>query len=111
MNMNFDVITLAVFLGGLLLGSLVTACLGFPGVGRAVAKILAVCLLGVGLGFLVWAGVTVHRGEHLRAPFGTLITDVGEAFGWGAGFLAGGVVAFVLAFRGRSTARDPVGRA
>jgi hypothetical protein len=101
-----DVFTLSVFLGGLLLGALVTACLGFPAVGRAVAKILAVILLGVGLGFLVWAGVTVQRGEHLRPPFGILITEVGEAFGWGAGFLAGGVVAFILAFRGRSAAKS-----
>jgi hypothetical protein len=92
----------ALFLGGLLLGSLVTACLGFPAAGRAVAKILAVCLLANGFGFLVWAGVTVYRGEQLRPPFGsTVITEVGEAFGWGAGFLVGGVVALVLAFKGR----------
>jgi hypothetical protein len=92
----------SLFLGGLLLGALVTACLGFPAVGRAVAKILAVVLLGVGTGFLIWAGVTIYRGEHLRPPFGSdLITEVGEAFGWGAGFFVGGLIALVLALRSR----------
>jgi hypothetical protein len=97
----------ALFLGGLLLGCLVTAALGFPAVGRAVAKTLAVILLAVGLGLLVWAGVTVYRQESLRPPFGSnVITEVGEAFGWGAGCLVGGVVALVLAFWARSTAKD-----
>jgi hypothetical protein len=107
---TIELLPLTMFLGGFLLGSLMTACLAFPAVGRAVAKILGVCLLGGGLGFLIWAGVTVHRGERLRPPFGTLITEPGEAFGWGAGFLVGGIVALVLAFRGRSAGRDQAGR-
>ena len=101
----------ALFLGGLLLGCLVTVSLGFPAVGRTVAKILAVTLLGIGFGLLVWAGVSVYRGEDLRPPFGSnLITQTAEAFGWGAGFVLGGIVAFALAFQRRSTDKDQVGR-
>jgi hypothetical protein len=97
----------AFFVGGLLLGALTTASLAFPAVGRAVAKILAVVLLGIGFGFLVWASVTVYLGEHIRAPFGSnVITEVGEAFGWGAGLFLGGVVALCLAFWRRPTGRD-----
>ena len=95
---------IALFLGGLLLGCLLTVSLGFPAVGRAVAKILAVILLALGVGFLVWASLVVARGEHLRPPFGSdLITEVSEVFAWGAGFLVGGLVALVLAFWGRRT--------
>jgi hypothetical protein len=102
---------IALFLGGLLLGILITASLGFPAIGRAVAKILAVVLLGIGAGFLVWAGVSYYRGETLRPPFGkTIIEELSEAFGWGAGFFLGGVVALVLALRRGSTNRDQVGR-
>ena len=102
----------ALVLGGLLLGILITASLGFPAIGRAVAKILAVILLGIGFGFLVWVGVSVFRGEHIRPPFGSaIITEVGEAFGWGAGFFLGGIVALALAFWRRSADKDQVGRA
>jgi hypothetical protein len=97
----------ALFLGGLLLGTLITASLGFPAIGRAVAKIIAVILLGIGFGFLVWASVTLSQGEQLRPPFGlNLITEVGEAFGWGAGLFLGGMLALGLSFWGRSTDRD-----
>jgi hypothetical protein len=61
-------------------------------------------LLGIGCGFLVWASVSDYRGERLRPPFGSdLITDLGEAYGWGAGFFLGGLVTLVLSFwRSRS---------
>jgi hypothetical protein len=99
------------FLGGLILGSLITVSLGFPAVGRVVAKILAVILLGIGFGFLVWAGVSVSRGERLRPPFGSnIITEIGEAFGWGAGFFLGGIVALVLVFWRRSPDKNTVNR-
>jgi hypothetical protein len=102
---------IALFLGGLLLGCLITVSLGFPGVGRAIAKILAVILLGIGFGLLVWASVSLVRGEELRPPFGSdIITKVAEAFGWGAGFFLGGIVALALALWRRSTDRDQVGR-
>jgi hypothetical protein len=98
---------ISLFLGGLLLGVLITASLGFPAIGRAVAKIIAVILLGIGFGFLVWASVTRSQGGSLRPPFGSnLITEVGEAFGWGAGFFLGGIVALCLSFWSRSTNRD-----
>jgi hypothetical protein len=101
----------ALFFGGLLLGCLITVSLGFPAVGRAVAKILAVLLLGCGIGLLVWVSVTVYRQEVLRPPFGwNVITEVSEAFGWGTGFFVGGVVSLVLAFWGRASAKDQADR-
>jgi len=105
-------IHVALFLGGLLLGVLVSVSLGFPSIGRAVAKILAVILLGIGFGLIVWVGVTVYQGANLRPQFGeNIITEVGEAFGWGAGFFLAGVVALVLAFWGRRAPNDQAGRA
>jgi hypothetical protein len=93
---------LALFLAGFLLGCLITASLASPGIGRAVSKVLSVVLLGVGVGFLVWATLAVTRGESLRPPFGMdVITEPSEVFGWGGGFLAGGVLTLVLAFVGR----------
>jgi hypothetical protein len=32
-----------------------------------------------------------------------IITEAGEAIGWGAGFLTGGIVALVLSFLGKTT--------
>jgi hypothetical protein len=95
---------------GFLLGSIVTASLAYPAVGRTVAKILAVMLLGIGFGFLVWAGVSDYRGERLRPPFGSdLITELGEAYGWGAGFFLGGLIALALSFRRSGGARNHAG--
>jgi hypothetical protein len=100
---------ISLFLGGLLLGTLITASLGFPTIGRAVAKIIAVILLGIGFGFLVWASVTHYQGGPLRPPFGSnLITEIGEAFGWGAGLFLGGMLALGLSFWSRSTDRVQV---
>ena len=99
----------ALFLGGLLLGTLITASLGFPAIGRVVAKILAVILLGIGFGVLVLACATLSQGGPLRPPFGSnLITEIGEAFGWGAGLFLGGLLALGLSLWGRSTDRDQV---
>lgn len=98
---------IALFLGGLIVGILLTASLSSPAVGRAVAKILSVILLGIGCGFLVWASVSHYRGEVLRPPFGSdLITEVGEAFGWGAGLFLGGALALFLAIRRGSPLKD-----
>lgn len=100
------------FLGGLMLGCLLTISFTFPAVGRAVAKILAVILLGIGVGLLVWAGVSVYRGDRLRPPFGSdIITEVSEAFGWGGGLVLGGVIALVLALGRRRSNKDQGGRA
>lgn len=104
--------SLSCFLGGLLLGCLLTLSLAFPAVGRAVAKILAVILLGLGVGFLVWASVSVRRGDQLRPPFGSnIITEVSEAYGWGGGLLLGGVISLVLALSRWRAGKDQDGRA
>src|SRR5262249_58173822 len=90
---------LALFLAGFLLGCLITASLASPGIGRAVSKVLSVVLLGVGVGFLVWATLAVTRGESLRPPFGMdVITEPSEVFGSAKRLLPGGAPASSLHF-------------
>ncbi len=88
---------------GLLLGLLVggTAGVSFalPAFGRAVARFLAVVLLGLGVAMLVWPLALGSSGEPLRGPFGSdAIRYRSEAFAWSGGLLVGGVLAAVFAF-------------
>ena len=86
-----DGLLYAVFSGLLLIGLLVWGLIN-PVVGRRLARIFAVIAMGLGMGLLLW-GIP---------PFDShIITEVGEAIGWGAGFLTGGIVALVLSFLGK----------
>lgn len=88
------------FLAGFLAGSLITASLAFPRVGRALARILAVTLLIGGLGLVAWASGAIFQDASLSAfaigPI--LVDDSTEAFGWGIGLLGGALVTLILSF-------------
>ena len=72
----------------LLVGLLVWGLIN-PAVGRRLARIFAVIAMGLGTGFLLWGIGGAMSGERLRPPFRRdIITEVSEAIGWGAGFLA-----------------------
>lgn len=88
----------ALFFIGLVVWGLIN-----PVVGRRLARGFAVMAMGLGTGFLLWGISGAVRGERLRPPFDSkIITEVGEAIGWGAGFLTGGIVALVLSFLGKT---------
>jgi hypothetical protein len=93
----------AVFSALFLIGLLVWGLLD-PIVGRRLARTFSVIAMGVGTGLLLWGISGALSGERLRPPFDMrIITEVGEAIGWGAGFLTGGIVALVLSFLGKTT--------
>ncbi len=93
----------AVFSALLLIGLLVWGFLD-PLVGRRLARTFAVMAMGLGTGLLLWGISGAMSGERLRPPFDMrFITEVGEAIGWGAGFLTAGIVALVLSFLGKTT--------
>jgi hypothetical protein len=93
----------AAFSALLLVGLLVWGLLD-PLVGRRLARTFAVMAMGVGTGLLLWGLSGALSGERLRPPFDMrIITEAGEAIGWGAGFLTGGIVALVLSFLGKTT--------
>ncbi|MHC4400343.1 MAG: hypothetical protein ACYTG0_11770 [Planctomycetota bacterium] len=80
--------------------AVVVWCCAVPRVGRAFARMFSVLAIGAGVGVLVWGILAACLGEPVRSPFGltSLISDPSEAIGWGAGFLAAGIVALVLSF-------------
>jgi len=92
---------LTYFLLGIVLGSLVTASLSFPPVGRVMTRIAAVVFLGFGVGFLTWGGVLHTTGETPR-PWPNddwnLITSISEAFAWGGGLFVAGLITCMLSF-------------
>ncbi|ADV61599.1 hypothetical protein Isop_1010 [Isosphaera pallida ATCC 43644] len=92
---------LAIFLGGLSLGAVLTICLGFPRIGRAAAKSLGVFALAAGFGLLVWASVSLYRGESMNLPiYGDYaLTYGGESFGWGGALFLGGLVTLIVSRR------------
>ena len=92
------------FLLGILVGSVITLSVAYRRVGRIVAKLLAVVALAAGAGLLTWALHAVFRGEPLRGiAWQTIeISQPSEAFGWSAGLLLGGIVAFLLSSFGHS---------
>jgi hypothetical protein len=93
----------AVFLALLLIGLLVWGLID-PLVGRRLARTFAVMAMGLGTGLLLWGISGALSGKRLRPPFDMrIITEVGEAIGWGAGFLTGGIVALVLSFLWKTT--------
>ena len=70
--------------------------------GRAIARIFAVLALGGGVGILTWGIIAACCGEPIRIPPGMecCISGPSEIIGWGAGILAAGITALVLAFVG-----------
>jgi hypothetical protein len=95
----------------LLIGGLVVIllvwCLTRPVVARMLARILAVILMGLGAGFLVWGVVAAATGESAR--LGNLLEKASEVIGLGAGCLTGGITALVLSFVGRPPRSIPPG--
>jgi hypothetical protein len=84
---------------GLLAGGLAGMSFAWPAFGRAVARFLAVVLLGLGTALLVWPLMLDRTGEPLRGPFGSdVIKYRSEAVAWAAGMLVAGFLAAVSAF-------------
>ena len=102
--MNFD---LTSFVLGVMTGGLVVACIAIPRVGRILTKCLATALLAAGVGVLIWVAIQEIRGGTLTPiVWGqVIITQPGEAFGWGGGLVCGGVLALVFSFLGSSDHR------
>ena len=98
----------AVFSGLLLVGLLIWGLID-PVVGRRLARNFAVIAMGLGTGLLAWGISGAVSGERLRPPFSssTIITEVSDAIGCGAGFLTGGIVALVLSFLGKTRKGGP----
>jgi hypothetical protein len=93
----------AVFSALFLIGLLVWGLLD-PLVGRRLARTFSAIAMGVGAGLLLWGLSGALSGGRLRPPFDMrIITEAGEAIGWGAGFLTGGIVALVFSFLGKIT--------
>lgn len=89
---------------GLLIGGTAGVSFSLPAFGRAVARFLAVVLIGLGVAMLIWPLALEASGEPLRGPFGSdVIRYRSEAFAWAGGLLIGGVFAAVGAFWPRST--------
>lgn len=91
------------FLGGLVLGSLLTVALAFPRIGRIFARIAAVLFFIGGIGLIAWATGGLLLGSELT-PFDLgqiAIADASDAIGWGTGLLAGGILTLVLSSLGR----------
>ena len=89
---------------GVLIGWLATVAVGFPRIGRVLARATSVVALAAGVGVLVWAIDVLVRGNDMR-PLGWThlnISSPSEALGTAAGLLAAGVAALVLSFIGRS---------
>lgn len=88
---------------GLLIGGTAGVSFALPTFGKALARCLAIGLLGLGVAMLIWPLALGSSGEPLRGLFGTdVIRYRSEAFAWSGGLLVGGVLAAVFAFRGRS---------
>lgn len=90
---------------GILIGVLVAVAFSFPRVARAIGKIAAVVLVGIGVGLITW-GLMAVLGRDAFEPlrFGPItFHSAPQTLGWGAGCLAGGVTALVLAFVGRAS--------
>ena len=69
---------------------------------RFLTFLVAVLAIGLGAGVLTWGITSAATGEPIRSPIdylhiGFAIATPSEAIGWGAGFLAGGFTAFIIA--------------
>lgn len=86
---------------GIAIGALMTTCLVYARVGRALGKLVSVLTIGSGVGLLTW-GILITAGCDFKPlEFGPIVfTSAGQIIGWGAGLLSGGVTALVLAFVG-----------
>lgn len=95
---------------GLLIGVIAGVAFALPVFGRAVARVLAVVLFGLGVALLVWPLALGVQEEPLRGLFGSdIIRYRSEAFAWSGGFLAGGVLAAVFSFWRRREPAEPRG--
>lgn len=84
---------------GILLGILGTACLAFPGVARALGKIVSVVGIGIGVGLLTFGILSTIDGDFKPFISGPIyVASASQAMGIGSGLLAGGIVALVLAY-------------
>ncbi|GIW99458.1 MAG: hypothetical protein KatS3mg111_2791 [Pirellulaceae bacterium] len=87
---------------GLLLGALAAIAFSQPRIARAIGKIAAVAFIGAGGGLLCWGLLTIFRDHAFDTLEFGLITlySPEQAIGWGAGLLAAGTTALVLALTG-----------
>ena len=100
--MAFDVTS---FIFGGILGAFVLAAFVLPRLGRIFTRLLAVGLLIVGAGMLIWAADALYRGIELTPITWERISiaEPSQAFGLAGGLLTGGVLALLLSFTGRSS--------
>ena len=97
----------AVFVAGVLLGTLFTAAIHRPRVAKFTARLFSVLAMGAGGGLLTWAIITFVNNADFRAPFGLrIVTSPVEGIGWGAGLLAASILALVLSFVGGDRSRS-----
>lgn len=92
------------FVLGVGAGTIFTAAIAYPRVGRIISRVLAVAAAGAGGGLLTWSIISDAQGEEMNAialpP--VLISQPSEAYGWSAGLLLAGITILVLSFVGRS---------
>jgi hypothetical protein len=91
-----------VFAVGVLMGAILATMYFRPNLLATMAQLKAIAFLGLGIGILVWGTISLSVGGPFEKPFSevTLIRTPAEAIGWGAGFIAAGVVSLVISFTG-----------
>jgi hypothetical protein len=89
---------------GALLGALALACFSYPQVGRALGKVVAVVSIAIGAGLITWGVYSAIAADFTPMQSGPVfIMSLSQVFGWGTGFLAGGVTALVLSLVGKDS--------
>jgi hypothetical protein len=89
---------------GLALGIVLTCCLCFPRVGRAVGKLIATITTAAGAGLLAWGIYSSITDEFQPMQAGPIVVQsISQVFGWSSGCLAGGILALILSLTGRRT--------
>ena len=85
---------------GFILGMILTVVIVRPRVGQAIARIIAVILLGAGVGMLVWGIYAISTNQEISPiQFGFILVEKAyEIMAYGAGAFFAGVVALVLSF-------------
>lgn len=90
---------LAILVLGMAVGALIACSFIYTQVARTIAKSMAILGIGVGVGLLTWGILGATSGEFRPLRAGPIMfVDYSQAIGWGAGALAMGVTAVVLAF-------------
>lgn len=77
--------------------AVLVVCYLKPAIGKFVGKLAAIAFMGLGVGGLVWGILASARGDPLPESGPLAGASFNLIIGGGAGFLAAGIVALVLA--------------